>query len=110
MKKECTKYQSMVEPFLEGKLSGSERQSFVEHIKHCKVCHEELEIYHVIYSVMDELDNESEQETTNYMATLERKLGNSGKSDKNALYTTIYYIIFILGIAAIVFGLIILFG
>ena len=110
MKKECTKYQSMVEPFLEGRLSGSERQGFVEHVKRCKVCHEELEIYHVIYSVMDELDNESEKETTNYMATLERKLGNSGKSENNVRNVAVYYIIFLLGIVAIVLGLIIMLG
>ena len=69
MKKECMEYQSMVEPFLEGKLSGSNRQGFIEHVRRCKVCHEELEIYHVIYSVLDEINTDTGEETTNYMET-----------------------------------------
>ena len=69
----------MVESFLEGRLSGYDRQSFIEHVKECKTCHEELEIYHVIFSVIEELDSDSDKETSNYMETLERKLGAGGK-------------------------------
>ena len=78
MKRDCVKYQSMVESFLAGKLSGYDRQDFIEHVKNCKTCHEELEIYHVIFSVIEELDNDSGRETSNYMASLEKKLGSGG--------------------------------
>lgn len=107
MKKECTKYQSMVEQFLEGKLKGFERQGFVEHVKKCKVCHEELEIYHVIYSVVDELNDETAEETTNYMGTLDKKLGTVSKKDAIMTNVPAAYASIVAGIALIVTGVIV---
>ena len=98
----------MVEPFLDGRLSGSERQNFVNHVKHCKVCHEELEIYHVIYSVMEELDDESGEETTNYMASLERKLGTSGSKEGSGIRIGAAFGLLLLGAVALVSGLMIM--
>ena len=98
----------MVESFLDGRLSSADRQSLVEHVKKCKVCHEELEIYHVIYSVMDELDNEPDKETSNYMASLERKLGTNGKSEKGFLGAGAAFGLFLLGLVAVTAGLLIL--
>ena len=108
MKKECMQFQSMVEPFLEGKLPGSSRQSFIEHVRKCKVCHEELEIYHVIYSVLDELNNEKDQETTNYMQTLEKKLGTASKSDSKLFGVSAAYGFAAAGLAAITAGVLLL--
>ena len=111
MKKECLKYQSMVESFLEGKLSGYERQGFIEHVKECKTCHEELEIYHVIFSVIEELNDDSGKETSNYMESLERKLGSNGKKDSRNLRVDTAYGFLIAGISAIVAGVaLLLFG
>jgi len=108
MKKECVEYQSMVESFLEGKLSGSDRQAFVEHVRRCKVCHEELEIYHVIYSVLDELEKDSGKETTNYMVSLEKKLGSASKSDSKLFGIGAAYGFAAAGIAAIAAGILLL--
>ena len=108
MKKECAMYQSMVEPFLEGKLQSSARQGFVEHVRHCKVCHEELEIYHVIYSVLDELEKDSGKETTNYMATLEKKLGSGAGSDSRLFGIGAAYGFAAAGLAAITAGILLL--
>ena len=108
MKKECAMYQSMVEPFLEGKLTGTSRQGFVEHMRHCKICHEELEIYHVIYSVLDELEKDSGKETTNYMATLEKKLGSGNGSESSIFGIGAAYGFAAVGLAAITAGIILL--
>ncbi|MCR5725914.1 MAG: hypothetical protein K6G24_00460 [Lachnospiraceae bacterium] len=108
MKKECAMYQSMVEPFLEGKLSGSNRSDFIEHVKSCKVCHEELEIYHVIYSVLDELDTDSGKETSNYMASLEKKLGSGSGSDSMLFGMNAAYGFAIAGLASILAGVLLL--
>ena len=105
MKKECMEYQSMVEPFLEGKLSGSNRQGFIEHVRRCKVCHEELEIYHVIYSVLDEINTDTGKETTNYMETLERKLGSASKADSRMFGLSAAYGFAAAGLAAITAGI-----
>ena len=108
MKKECMEYQSMVEPFLEGKLSGSNRQGFIEHVRRCKVCHEELEIYHVIYSVLDEINTDTGKETTNYMETLERKLGSASKADSRMFGLSAAYGFAAAGLAAITAGVLLL--
>lgn len=108
MKKECMEYQSMVEPFLEGKLSGSNRQDFIEHVRRCKVCHEELEIYHVIYSVLDEINTDTGKETTNYMETLERKLGSASKADSRMFGLSAAYGFAAAGLAAITAGILLL--
>ncbi len=108
MKKECMEYQSMVEPFLEGKLSGSNRQGFLEHVRRCKVCHEELEIYHVIYSVLDEINTDTGKETTNYMETLERKLGSASKADSRMFGLSAAYGFAAAGLAAITAGILLL--
>jgi hypothetical protein len=108
MKKECLKYQSMVESFLEGRLSGYDRQSFIEHVKECKTCHEELEIYHVIFSVIEELDSDSDKETSNYMETLERKLGSASKADSRMFGLSAAYGFAAAGLAAITAGILLL--
>lgn len=108
MKKECMSFQSMVEPFLEGKLSGSSRQSFIEHVRKCKVCREELEIYHVIYSVLDELNNESGKETTNYMESLEVKLGSTSNGDSKLFGIGSAYGFAAAGLAAVTAGILLL--
>jgi hypothetical protein len=100
--------QSMVEPFLEGKLSGSNRQGFIEHVRRCKVCHEELEIYHVIYSVLDEINTDTGKETTNYMETLERKLGSASKADSRMFGLSAAYGFAAAGLAAITAGILLL--
>ncbi|MBO4922189.1 MAG: hypothetical protein J5372_09775 [Lachnospiraceae bacterium] len=111
MKRECVKYQSMVESFLAGKLSGYDRQDFIEHVKNCKTCHEELEIYHVIFSVIEELDNDSGKETSNYMASLEKKLGSGGKNDTRDKRADAAYGFLIAGVSAIIAGVaLLLFG
>ena len=108
MKKECAMYQSMVEPFLEGKLPGSQRQGFIEHVRRCKVCHEELEIYHVIYSVLDELEKNPDKETTNYMASLEKKLGSGSGNESKLFGIGAAYGFAAAGLAAIAAGIIML--
>lgn len=105
MKKECIKYQSMVEGFLQGKISGFEKQNFVEHIKKCKVCHEELEIYHVIYSVIDELEDDVEPENSDYMASLEKKLNQKSRKDLIFSSKKVVLDFLIVGITAVAMGI-----
>lgn len=71
---DCTKVQSMIEPFLKNELNDSDKDFFISHVRSCKACMDELEVYHVVYSVVDQLDNDTEDENVDYMATLEHKL------------------------------------
>ena len=109
MKKECSVYQSQVEQFLDGSLTGFDRQNFVEHVKKCRFCHEELAIYHVIYSVVDELNDDSGEETTNYMATLEKKLGTVSRWDAIMTNVSAAYGFVIAGLIFVAAGFFLLF-
>lgn len=73
----CRKIQGMIEAFLDDRLHGAERQEFVTHVRGCKACRDELEVYHVIYSVVEQLDNDRIDEDSDYIGSLERKLGRS---------------------------------
>lgn len=64
----------MIEPFLKNELSDADKDSFISHVRSCKACKDELEVYHVIYSVVEQLDNNTEDENIDYIATLENKL------------------------------------
>ena len=108
MKKECSIYQSQVETFLEGKLTGFDRQNFVSHVKKCKACHEELAIYHVIFSVVDELNDDDGEETSNYMATLERKLGTVSRKDAIMTNVNIAYGFLFAGVMCLVAGVVLM--
>ncbi len=74
---DCSKVQSMIEPFLNDELGDAEKENFISHVRGCSECHSELEVYHVIYSVVDQLDHNAEDKNIDYMATLDRKLTRS---------------------------------
>ncbi len=74
---ECAKIQAMVEPFIADELGRADKEAFVTHVCKCESCREELEVYHVIHSVISQFDNNNEEENIDYNATLERKLNRS---------------------------------
>ena len=50
---ECRKYENKVQDFLEDSMSDKDTQEFIEHVKTCARCFEELEIYYTIYRGLD---------------------------------------------------------
>jgi len=65
--------QSYIMPFIEGRLPDQKQLEFVMHMKTCKSCHEELEIYFTLVNGMQET-NPTEELTGNFPKDLERKL------------------------------------
>lgn len=100
MEKECSRVQGMIESFLSGKLYGVDRQSFVSHVRSCKVCRDELEVYHVIYSVVEQLDNDEMDEDSDYIGSLEKKLNFTDSAGKK--WRMMNFIIAIMGIGGFV--------
>lgn len=96
---DCTKVQSMIEPFLRNQLGDADKDFFINHVRNCKACRDELEVYHVIYSVVDQLDNNTEDKNIDYLKTLEDKLNRSeNKVKRRRLYRQIATSIAIVGI------------
>ncbi len=52
--------QSYIMPFIEGKVPDNKQEDFVIHMKNCKKCHEELEIYYTLLVGMKQLDNRTD--------------------------------------------------
>lgn len=78
---DCIKAQSMIEPFLRRELNASDKERFIAHVRECSECFDELEIYHLVYSIVDKLDDEEELDT-DFKKALEKNLNRSQSSAK----------------------------
>lgn len=76
----CQNAQSMVLNFINNKLDKEETKEFIEHIRGCKDCWEELEIYYVMLIGLKQLDEGEEM-----VADFKEKLQNEVDSRYNAL-------------------------
>lgn len=54
----CSEFQSLIMPFIEGKLGVLKKEEIIEHLLACPKCSEELEIYYIIINCVKELDGE----------------------------------------------------
>ena len=53
----CKETEELLLPFIQSELDVEQVQDFLEHIKTCSFCREELEIYYIVYAEIDGLDN-----------------------------------------------------
>lgn len=72
----CLEAQTKIMAFIDNKLSDEELYDFVKHIKNCKNCFEELEIYYTLLVGMKQLDN-NENLSADFARDLEKKLDDS---------------------------------
>lgn len=109
MDSRCSIIQGKIEAFLADRLNGVERQEFVNHVRECKLCRDELEVYHVIYSVVDQLDNNTNEEDQDYISSLEKKLSDSDNAGKKWRRTNqLLFFVGLIGIGLIVAGVLLL--
>ena len=71
----CQNAQSMVLNFINNKLDKEETRAFIEHVRDCKDCWEELEIYYVMLVGLKQLDEGEE-----LAADFRKKLQNEVES------------------------------
>lgn len=76
----CQSAQSMVLNFINNKLDKEETKEFIDHVRGCKDCWEELEIYYVMLIGLKQLDEGEEM-----VADFKEKLQNEVDSRYNAL-------------------------
>lgn len=72
----CLEAQTKIMAFIDNKLSDEELYDFVKHVKNCKNCSEELEIYYTLLVGMKQLDN-NENLSADFKHDLDRKLDDS---------------------------------
>lgn len=56
----CKEAAKMVIPYIQEQLAGKELKNFVNHIKDCPECREELETYYIVYKGLMQLDEKEE--------------------------------------------------
>ena len=76
--------QSYIMPFIDGKIPSDKQDGFVLHMKNCKKCHEELEIYYTLMVGMRQLDNNQDL-SADFNKDLERELNRLSSRAKNKL-------------------------
>lgn len=57
---DCKTAQRMVSSYIKRELKDRELEEFLDHIRDCKECHEELEIYFTIHFALRKLDEEKD--------------------------------------------------
>lgn len=92
----------MIEPFLGNELSSAAREEFMAHVRGCKTCRDELEVYYVVYSVVSQLDNDTDDGLTDYRAELKKMLERSeGNARAHRVFIYVLEILLALAITAV---------
>ena len=97
----CLEAQSNIMAFLDKKLPDDVTADFVRHMRYCKNCSEELEIYYTLVVGMKQVDNNQEL-SSNFAQDLERELSRLEHKVRSAkrFKVSTFSIVFV---AAIVF-------
>jgi len=74
-KKDCDIYLKMVLSYIRGELDNNETEFFLEHIKNCNSCREELDIYYTVEVGLRQLD--ARKGNFNIAGSLKEKINNS---------------------------------
>lgn len=100
----CLEAQGLIMKYINDDLSGPQLEDFLEHIDSCPDCKEELEIYYILTTGMNQLDNDY-VDTYNFHEAFEKQLDRSRKnldiSSRGYLFKIIVFDIIILLMAAL---------
>lgn len=69
----CEEALQKITPYIENRLQPRELEAFIEHIKQCPSCYDELETYYIVSRAVQYLDDEK-QDTYNIMELLKRDI------------------------------------
>ena len=103
----CLKAQTCITAYIDGTLSKDEVEDFLLHVKSCKNCREELEIYYTLIEATRQLD-EGVLTTNDFMKELEDKINRELKEihDERERRTRRKSFITLILLAFITFGII----
>lgn len=79
----CLEAQSNIMAFIEQKLPDDQVRDFVRHMRYCKNCFEELEIYYTLIVGIKQVDSNQEL-STDFKEDLNRELSRIEHREKNA--------------------------
>lgn len=105
---DCRTAQQNIMAYIERKLSDREMEEFIEHIRECKTCSEELEVYFTIYYALENLDDKG-QESFDIKDLLEKDLKNAEHRISNRSILKFYRRLFV-GLLALIAAVLLITG
>ncbi len=103
---DCMKCQSLIESFLKQSLTPAENDEFIRHVKGCPECYGELEVYHMVNTVVSQLDSGEEEEDIDYKDSLARMLNRAGTHKRRIRVAKYIFMTAIVTILIIIYFLI----
>jgi len=103
---DCTKCQSLIEGFLKHSLSTAEEDEFIRHVKGCPECYEELEVYHMVNTVVSELDSGEGEKETDYKVSLARMLNRADTQKRRRRFVKYIFYLIVLTLLIVIYFLI----
>ena len=76
----CREIISMIPDYLEGRLSGHQLEHFLEHIRSCPDCYEELETNYMVGKTIDYLDRKEQSASFDFKPMLENDMEKQEES------------------------------
>ena len=99
----CYEIQKKIKAYIMGDMELSEACEFVEHIRHCEACREELEVYYAFSSALMQMDHK-EDVKGNFFLNIEKRLERTeaaaAKARKDHLIKRMIYVTVALLVAA----------
>lgn len=69
----CIDAQNLITPFIRGQFDMARLEEFLNHIKECPICMEELDVYYALLTAMQQMDEDKDL-SNNYSEDLKMKL------------------------------------
>lgn len=95
--------QKMIMPFINGQLNDDELEKFLNHIRTCSECMEELEVYYTLITSMKQLDQDQELSDDYHQDLIDvlNKTDERIKNNKRRLLAKRVFLTLIIGIIGI---------
>ncbi|MDO4519219.1 MAG: zf-HC2 domain-containing protein [Eubacteriales bacterium] len=107
----CSEFETMIAPYVEGKaMSTEDTLEFLEHLKECQSCYEELETHYIVYQVskqLDDADTNDTLEVSDFKKMLENQIKTTQNSIRHSHSGIMVKVLFALLLVLIVSGIVI---
>ncbi len=92
---DCKTAQEKIMPYIRWELDDREMEEFIEHIRECKTCSEELEVYYTIYYALEKLEDDEGQGSFDIRKLLEKDLEMAQQRIRNHQIVHFYQKLFL---------------
>ncbi len=92
---DCKTAQEKIMPYIRRELSDREAEEFIEHIRECKACSEELEVYYTIYYALEKLEDDEGQGSFDIKKLLQKDIEQTEQRIRNHQIVHFYQKLFL---------------